>query len=122
MSDFEEYAGVSYRGLDYASYVYGTATVEGYLSQFTLSPEPEGPHEPLVLTDPMDLITLAQWYFKDDDLPSMLGCIYLFVSLKKRPAPDDVREVCLGPKILRRWYFYKRRLALEAQQVTDKKS
>ena len=68
----------------------------------------------------MDLITLAQWYFDDHDLPSMLGFIYLIVALKKPPAPDDVGEVRLGAKILRRRFFFRRRVAWKAQHLAAK--
>ena len=76
-----------------------TFNVHEYLRRFQLGLTPDWS-----MADPLEVIDLAHWYSSAGDIPSVLGCIYLYVSLKHPPIPEGCpTTVELGRDVLEEW-------------------
>ncbi len=76
-----------------------------YLRKFRLRPD----DATWDMVAPEELLSLAGWYRACGDLPSMLGCVYLYTALRHPPPSDCPRTVELGRDVLDAWLASRRR-------------
>ena len=81
-----------------------TFNVHEYLRRFQLGLMPDWS-----MADPLELIDLAQCYASCGDCRSVLGCIYLYTSLKHPSLPEGCpTTVELGREVLEAWLDARR--------------